>query len=277
MQRMIQYRLFALFILIYLRVATSYAQEVNFGINAGPIVSMPLIKKSSAAQVIKAQRFNINATAGLTINVRVRNICIETGANVSSRSVAFKSNLNNLAYNSLGGNSSLSAQTAVRASGYAYSVPLVVGYNLHDHKANTTYSVFGLLGASYDHYTSSGYTSVTSSVSVGGGTTAGSSGATSVENIAPSAGQVNSWVNIIAGFKINAIVRKIGLIDYGLRYHYPLSDAGRYNVSTTVSNGTYGSYFEGNFYPKLSYFDFHFTYYFFNLERGTGVKRYKNY
>ena len=268
-----QYRLLALFILIYLQVAISYAQEVNFGVNAGPIVSMPLIKKSSPAQVIKAQRFNINATGGLTINVRVRNICIETGANVSSRSVAFKSNLNNLAYNSLGGNSSLSAKTAVRASGYAYSVPLVVGYNLHDHKANTTYSVFGLLGASYDHYTSSGYTSVTSSVSTGG---SGNSAA-SVENIAPSAGQVNSWVNIIAGFKINAIVRKIGLIDYGLKYHYPLSDAGRYNVSTTVSNGTYGSYFEGDFYPKLSYFDFHFTYYFFNLERGTGVKRYKNY
>lgn len=273
MQRMIQYRLLALFILIYLRVATSYAQEVNFGINAGPIISMPLIKKSSAVQVIKAQRFNIDATGGLTINVRIRNICIETGAQVSTRSVAFKTKLDNLAYNSLGGNSSLSAKIKLIASGYAYSVPLVLGYNLHDHKATTTYSIFGLLGASYDYYTSSGYSSIGSTV----GTGTGNGGLATFENPAPSAGNVNSWVNIIAGFKINAILRKVGLIDYGLRYHYPLSDAGRYNVSTTVTNGIYGSYFEGNFYPKLSYFDFHFTYYFFNLERGTGIKRYKNY
>lgn len=276
MQRMFYCRLFFLLILV-LRLKCVFAQELNIGITASPIISMPLMDKNSTrSPTARAQRLNWNAKAGLNINARIKNMCIETGAHISSRTVAFRMDIDNLSYNNLNGSSSVSAKSKMTATGYSYSVPLLLGYKLHDHKAQTVYNIFGLLGAAYDNYTGTGFNHVGSSSSVGSGS--GSIGSvTNVTSVAPADAGTKSWLNIVAGFKVNAILKKVGLIEYGLQYHYPLENAGKFHVNTIVSNGIYGSVFGGDFYPKLSYFDFHLTYYFLNFERGMGVKKYKNY
>lgn len=275
MQRMVlNIRLFVLCAAVALGSYNANAQELNLGLNFSPIIGMPVMDNVvTNFPGVKAQRFNVNATAGLNINVRVKDFCVETGANLSSRSVVFKLKVDDYNYNNLSGSSSISAQNRSIATGYSFSVPLILGYKLSHHELKTNYDLFGLLGSSYDNYTFFGYSYTSSSTTAGGGSVTSIS--TNTNNSYPLEGNNTSWINIIAGFKIHAILRKVGLVEYGIRYHYPLSNAGKYSVNTIVTNNTYGSVFGGDFYPRLSYFDFHFTYYFLNLEAGTGRKKYR--
>lgn len=248
------------------------AQELNVGLNISPVISMPVLDGTSTHHpAIRTKRFNVNATGGLNINVRMNNFCIETGANASSRSIVFILNVDDYSFNNLNSSSSIAAQDEIRSTGYSFSVPVILGYKLHHHDLKTRYDVFGILGASYDSYMfgAEAYRSTSSN--------SGGMGSVSVTDIvyASSTGKSpTNWVNIIAGFKINAILRHVGLVEYGLRYHYPLSNSGKYVVDAVVTNNIYGSVYNGTFYPRLSYFDFHISWYFLNLEAGTGIKKY---
>ncbi|MBW7912111.1 MAG: hypothetical protein H3C54_00030 [Taibaiella sp.] len=246
------------------------AQEFSMGIHFSPIATIPMMAKPPVTNhpSLKAKKYNINASAGLNLNYRFNRLCIETGGNITTRSVTFRMNLDEYSYNSLGGSSSISSYSDTRSPGYAIGIPLQVGYLLDRHNAKTVYDFYGLLGASYEMHTTLPY-------SYGSVTSQTGSSITNNRNFYPGAGVKTNWVNIIAGFKINAILRRVGLIEYGLRYHFPLSHAGRYHVETVVSNGIYGSAFSGDFYPRLAYMDLHFTYYLLNYEKGTGRKKYR--
>lgn len=244
-------------------------QEVNVGLHFSPTVSVPLLEKQSIYDPsIKVQRANINASGGANLNFRFGKVCFETGGTISSKSIVFKLKLDEYSYNNLNNSSSISSKNNIRGTGYSLSVPAQLGYLINHHEANTTYDVFALAGASYELYTAGGYSSESA-------TTNSNGTISNVNNKAPQAGQQTSWVNVIAGFKINAILRRVGLVEYGMRYHYPLGNAGKYQVETILSNGIYGSVFAGEFYPRLSYVDFHITYYFLNFKGGEGVKHYK--
>ena len=257
------------YILMLLFTCAGNAQEVNFGINFSPVVGVPLTdKKSNSHEALKVRKGNINATGGITLGARFGNLLVETGANASSRSVVFRLNLDNLTFNNLNSSTSISGQNTIRALGHSYSFPLIFGGLLHQHEEKYTYEVFGLLGAEYEMYTFDEY-------SFEHATTNSSGSVTNVLQTTPASGTQNNWVNVVAGFKIRAILLKVGLIEYGLRYHYPISNAGNYVVSTAVANNTYGSVFTGDFYPRLSYLDFHLTYYFLNFRNGEGAKKYK--
>ncbi|MCB9044513.1 MAG: hypothetical protein H6550_00105 [Chitinophagales bacterium] len=262
-------RLFAAYILL-LAFSSASAQEVNLGLHFSPIATIPVMGKGTTTNypALKARRVIVNASGGANINLRFGKMCIETGGNITTRSVTFRMKLDEYSYNNIGSSSSISSYSDQRSTGYAIAIPLQVGFLLDHHEEKTTYDLFGLLGASYEMHTTTGYAY--------GATTYSQSG-TSVSNgmnFAPVAGVKTNWVNIIAGFKINAILRRVGLIDYGIRYHFPLSTAGKYHVETVVGNGTYGSVFTGDFYPHLSYIDFHITYYLLNLKGGEGIKHY---
>lgn len=259
-------------ILITLIIAfRSYAQEFSMGIHFSPIATIPMMAKPPVTNhpSLKARKYNINASAGLNLNYRFNRLCIETGGNITTRSVTFRLNLDEYSYNSLGGGSSISSFNDIRSSGYAIGIPLQIGYLLDKHNAKTVYDFYGLLGASYEMHTTLAYAYGTNTSSQSGTSISNS------RNFYPGEGVQTNWINIIAGFKINAILRRVGLIEYGLRYHFPLSHAGQYHVETVVSNGAYGSVFTGDFYPRLAYMDFHFTYYFLSYEKGTGRKRYR--
>ncbi len=262
-------RSLVLTLLVILIGTKAPAQEVNFGINFSPIIGMPLTdKKSNSPDALKIRKGNINATGGITIGIRLGNFLIETGANAASRTTVFRLNLDQLTFNNLNSSTSISGQNNVRALGFSYSAPLIFGGRLHHHEEKYTYDIFGLLGAEYEIYSFEEYT-------YDFATSSSSGSVTNVLQTTPANGTQTSWVNIVAGFKIRAILLKVGLIEYGLRYHYPISDAGNYVVSTAVANNTYGSVFTGDFYPRLSYLDFHLTYYFLNFKKNEGVKKYR--
>lgn len=247
------------------------AQEFSMGLHFSPIATIPMMAKPPVTNhpSLKAKKYNINASAGLNLNYRFNRICIETGGNITTRSITFRMNLDEYSYNSIGGSSSISSYSDTRSPGYAIGIPLQIGYLLDKHNAKTVYDFYGLLGASYEMHTTLPYAYGAGVTSQTGNTI------TNNRNFYPGEGVQTNWVNIIAGFKINAILRKVGLIEYGLRYHFPLSHAGRYHVETVVSNGIYGSVFTGDFYPRLAYMDFHLTYYFLNFEKGKGRKKYR--
>ena len=257
-------------LLLILWGISSNAQELNVGIMGSPVITMPILDGKDANHPgVKVQNLNINATGGLVLNLQFDKFLIETGGTVASRTSVYKIGIDNYNYNNLGGSTSIAANSEARAVGYSWTVPVMLGYRLSHHEAKTTYDVFGLLGAAYEQYMFSGYTYTSASVSTG----SNANSTVLLTNVYPEEPYTMGWVNVSAGFKIRAILLKVGLVEYGLRYHYPLQNAGRFNTNTVVSNGTYGSVFEGDFYPRLSYFDFHFTYYFLNLQGG--IKRYR--
>ena len=244
------------------------AQEFNIGVHFSPIATIPMMAKPPVTNYpgLKARKYNINLSGGVNLNYRFNRLCVETGGNITTRSVTFRMNLDEYSYNNIGSSSSISSYSDTRSPGYAIGI-LQVGYLLDRHNAKTVYDFYGLLGLSYEMHTTLPY-------SYGSVTSQTGSSVTNNRNFYPGEGVKTNWVNIIAGFKINAILRKVGIIEYGLRYHFPLSHAGRYHVETVVSNGVYGSAFTGDFYPRLTYMDFHFTYYLLSLEKGTGRKKY---
>lgn len=251
-------------------------QELNVGVHVSPIVSIPVLDKiGTSSPTLKTKTYTVNASGGLNINLRLKNVCIESGANITSRSIAFKMRLDNYTYNNLNGSVSVSSQSDVRAIGTAWAIPLQVGILLDHHEATTTYDLFGILGASYENHTVDliGYEEASITTS---NNNPNAPNISNVRNLKPEIGDNTSWYNAIIGFKINAILRNVGLIEYGLRYHYPLKNAGQHHVETLVANNTYGSAFIGDFYPRLSYVDFHLTYYFLNFQR-KGKPKYNTY
>lgn len=257
-------------IICVLLLTNAGAQEFNIGLHFSPIATIPMMAKPPVTNYpsLKPKKYNINASAGLNLNYRFNRLCIETGGNITTRSITFRLNLDEYSYNSLGGSSSISSYSDTRSSGYAIGVPLQIGYLLDKHDAKTVYDFYGILGASYEMHTTAAY-------AYGSGVTSQTgTSITNNRNFYPGAGVKTNWINVIAGFKINAILRRVGLIEYGLRYHFPLSHAGLYHVESVVSNGTYGSVFTGDFYPRLAYMDLHLTYYFLSFEKGTGRKKY---
>lgn len=250
---------------------TASAQEIGLGFHFSPIATIPVMAKPPVTNYpsLHARKYNINASAGLNVNYRANRLCIETGGNITTRSITFRLNLDEYSYNSIGGGTSVSSYNDIRSSGYAIGIPLQVGYLLDHHEAKTVYDFYGLLGASYEMHTTLAYAYGTRVSSHSGSSISNS------RNFYPGEGVKTNWINIIAGFKINAILRRVGLIEYGLRCHFPLSHAGLYHVETLVSNGIYGSAFTGDFYPRLAYTDLHLTYYFLNFEQGAGRKKYR--
>lgn len=246
------------------------AQELNVGIMGSPVLTMPVLDAKDANHPgVKVKTLNVNATGGLVLNLQFNKFLIETGGTVASRTSVFKIGIDNYNYNNLGGSTSISGKSEARAVGYSWAVPFMLGYQLSHHEEKTTYDVFGLLGAAYEQYMFSGYSYTSASVSTGNN----ANSSVLLTDVYPEEPYTMGWVSVSAGFKIRAILLKVGLVEYGLRYHYPLQNAGRFNTNTVVSNGTYGSVFQGDFYPRLSYFDFHFTYYFLNFQNG--IKRYR--
>ncbi len=259
------------FLILILLSAQVAAQEANLGLHFSPIATIPVLGKETTTNypALKARNMVVNAAGGANINFRFGKVCIETGGNISSRSVTFRLNLDEYTYNNVGSSSSISSFNDIRSTGYSIAVPVQVGFLLDHHEQTTTYDLFGLLGASYEMYTTGEYSYGSSTSSYAGNIIS------NAQNFTPDAGVQTNWISAIAGFKINAILRNVGLIEYGLRYHFPISTAGKYHVETIVANGTYGSVFMGDFYPRLSYIDFHLTYYFLNFNSGEGVKHYK--
>lgn len=83
--------------------------------------------------------------------------------------------------------------------------------------------------------------------------------------------------NVIAGAQIRTVLRKLGLVEYGLALHFPTESTGPYRMETTVTEQqqqTTKRYY-AEFYPYLAYLDFRLRYYIYSFRHGEGRVRYR--
>lgn len=248
------------------------AQEFNIGIHANPTLNYPILEGKSAYHTdLSVRRFNIDFSGGLNLQFRTGKFFLELAPTIVSKHIRFGQKTKGYGYQTIDSSLYVDVDYTLTAGSYSYELPLSTGYLLHHHEAATTYDLYGVIGASYEMNTTRGYNYSSSGVAVGNFTNFRTEPATTY----PDAGLQQEWFNAIIGFKINAILRKVGLIEYGLSYHFPLQSAGRHTVSTIITNNQYASVYSGDFYPRLSYIDIKLCYYFLNFKKNEGVKHYR--
>jgi hypothetical protein len=82
--------------------------------------------------------------------------------------------------------------------------------------------------------------------------------------------------NVIAGAQIRTVLHRLGLVEYGLAFHFPTESTGPYRMETTVTEGRQiVRRYYAEFYPYLAYLDFRIRYYVYSFGHGEGRVRYR--
>ncbi len=79
--------------------------------------------------------------------------------------------------------------------------------------------------------------------------------------------------SIFTGFKINAIIKNFGMVEYGLSYHYDFKQMPPFEIFGTVNVFTP---FQAKLVPRLNYININLTYYFLSIQFDKGIKRVRN-
>ncbi len=244
------------------------AQEWNIGAHIDPILTMPFAEDVTPSPYLKISPARFNIGAGLNLNYQKDKWCVETGINAMFKTIAVSFDVderyNNLPYTD-------------RAYKYfshstSFEVPLQVGYRVHQHKDKAEYNVYTFAGAGYELNITQGKTSTASLFS--SPATAYANGGVNFSDGTPDIGTRAQWINVILGFKINAILRKVGLIDYGMSFHYPIQTAPVHSVNAHVNYATQDN-ISTTFSPHMAHVEFRFCHYFLSFDKN-GRKRYKN-
>lgn len=257
---------YALLLVSVSLVARAAAQEFNIGVHVNPVFTVPVAdKKNKYDPAIKIKWLQAGVGAGMNFNIRFPKLCLELSPAVMTKTISFQQTAD-YTYKNIGGSSSTNGKYTLKAQSYSWEVPLTFAWLLDAHAAQTTYNLYAVAGTSFESNTTGGYSETSSSVSHGAidpQTTVAY-----VQNTLPGNGVTTQWWNIILGFKINAILSRVGLIDYGISWHFPLSTASLHHFDYIIANNQYGSVYTADVYPRLSYIDVKLCYYFLNLQQG---------
>lgn len=232
------------------------AQELNIGIHANPTIATPILSKGrSALQEDVSMALRVGYNVGANINVKFSKASLELGANYLAKALTVTQTQRQLGFDTY---------YRVVMPLKAVEVPLTLNVLMHHHDNNKVYDVYFMAGAAYE--TGIVGSSLASAVYSGAG---GGSVGFSVD------GQYlgdrrYSTITPIIGFKINAVLRNVGLIDYGLSFHLPVSANGPYMIESLYNIGGTSGY-KNTIYAHVGYIDIKLAYYFLNI--GKDMKR----
>lgn len=245
-----------------------HAQEWNIGAHIDPILTMPFAEDLTRSPYLQISPAKLTVGAGLNLNYKKDKWSVETGINAILKTISVTFDVDerysNLPYTE--------RAYKYRTHSNSLEVPLQVGYLVHRHKDKTEYDVYTFAGAGYEMNITQGTTSTTSLFS--SPATAYANGGVNFSGGLPESGTRSQWVNLIVGFKINAILRGVGLIDYGMSFHYPIQPAATYAVNAHVNYAQQDN-ISTSFKPHIAHVEFRFCHYFLNFDK-QGRKRYKN-
>lgn len=233
-----------------------FAQEMNFGLHLNPVFTNSITDKTSVHdKEIKMTPLRIGYNAGINLNLKFRKTSLETGINIISKTAQFRQRVQVLPNGS-------ESRFSVQAKSLSFEVPVLLGYHLKHHAKSSVYDMYGQFGLSYELNRAGGVKQSFGAV--------GPSSMTVYEptKLFPAPGSLQHNVNIIAGIKLNTVVRGLGLVDYGISYHFPLLKSGSYYISSyaaTISPNQQYIY-SGTFRPRLGYIDLKLCYYLLNLD-----------
>ncbi len=262
----------SVFLLVYWQMAAGQVLSTSpvwsFGAHFNPAFTTPVMDDNSEYDAqLKPVYADFGINTGINLQYRIPEMTFETGINYIQKSFTVRQRLRH--FENLGGFDD-TRNNHFRLTSYSSSVelPLEVSYCLHHHDKRMVYDLHAVAGCSGEYNYVTGYMV----------TIKGNAGSIIQQDYNVTAtGTKQLWVNVIAGFKIHAILRAIGLIDYGLIWHVPVQRAGPYTVSSEVKDYTNGGSikYSGLYYPHLGYLDVKLAYYFFNLDRNHRYIRYR--
>lgn len=238
-----------------------YAQEFNVGFHLNPILTTASLGNSSAVDkytTVKPVRLGYNV--GANLNFKVKKVGIELALNMIGKSMKEEHRVgSNFGYNTY---YTLTVPTTT------FEFPLMLGYMVHKNKKEDAYfDLYVQAGAAYELNSTSTKPGKLETSNLGANKLAASgayAGPAMVSGVTP-----------VVGVKVNAIVRNLGLIDYGVYYHFPLQENGPYNSTAKYSVGTSSSTVNNSLYARLSFIDIKFCYYFYSVGREGKKIRYK--
>jgi hypothetical protein len=239
------------------------AQELNIGIHANPIFTTPVLSgKSVRDKETHISAFKPGYSIGLNLNLKLKTMGFGLDANYLRKSVRV--------YRKIKGTDGQTAKYSVNTPGNSLEFPLLVNFLLDRHDEATTYNLYLVAGMAYEisMWDTAASFSTTGSGNSGYSIYAtGSYGGAAVQHV----------VSPVIGIKINAILRNVGLVDYGVSWHLPLTVSGPYNASATLYNGGVMQYsYNSSIYASASYIDFKLCYYFYSLGKKMKRVRYRN-
>lgn len=237
----------------------SRAQELNVGIHANPMIGTPIIIKGrSELQEDLKTSWRIGYNIGANINVKFNKFSLELGANYLAKSLAVTQRQQQLGFDTY-------YRVVIPAK--AVEVPVTLNLLMHHHDKNNMYDVYFIMGAGYE----TGMIDSSLSSAVYSGSGGGGSGF-SVDGHYRGRRQY-STITPIVGFKINAVLRNVGLIDYGLSFHFPVVANGPY-VYESSYNIVGTSAYKNTVYAHAAYIDIKLAYYFLNIGKEMRRMRY---
>lgn len=241
------------------------AQEINIGAHLNPILCIPVpTAQGTRDRELRMSPAKPGYSYGLGASITTGRLSVEAGASLVEKHYSVRQS-----------DFKTATQTGITAKssfGSAHlEVPVVLRYTLSEHIGQVHYSTLLLAGVSYEWMNPEVISDARRRDSAASGDYRVSVRSTPLPDAANLA-----WANLIAGAQIRAVMRGVGLIEYGLALHLPLQATGPYEVETVVmDNGGRNRRFHGEFYPRLAYLDFRIRYCFLNYKRGEGRVRYR--
>lgn len=234
-------------------------QELNLGIHANPAFTSPIVSsRSQRAEGLHAGPFRLGYNVGANAELQLPSMSIELAANCVGKSVSMYQRAQNVS----GG----SGYYRVTVPGIGYEVPLLVNYRLHRHDKTSVYDVYAVAGGAAEWFRQE----------QGISTTVSASGSQSLSVEGGYQGRKTQGLAVaIVGFKIKAVLKNAGLVDYGATFHLPLQATGPYTSTATYASGTASQLFSNRVYVHPSYIDVRLCYYLLNLDRKGKRIRYR--
>lgn len=226
------------------------AQEFNIGVHLDPGATVPFVTKHYSNSSIKTGVANFSYDAGLNLNFRYKRIDLELAPSLGQKMVQFHERLIDHTYNG-------EADYFLKYKSKVIEIPFLIGYRIN--KGNKNKATYLQAGASLEHTKLTTATTNTHSTGV--------STITAYPLSTTTPDKTQSIINIVAGIKANAVIKRFGLIEYGLYYHYPLTAVGSYDFQTTVVSSTGSSAnYVASYYVRQSFIELKLCYYLWNMD-----------
>jgi hypothetical protein len=259
-------------LLMYMQVAAGQVLSTSpvwsMGIHFNPAFTTPVMDGESKYDApLKPSYAVAGINTGFNLQYRIPEMTFETGISYIQKTFRIRQRLRHFE-NLQGFDDTRNNHFTLSSFSSSIELPLEVSYCLHHHDKRAVYDLHAVVGCSgeFNYITGSG------------ASTKGNSGSIIQQNYTLDAtGTQTIWVNALAGFKIHAILRIIGLIDYGLIWHVPIQRSGPYTLSSEVKDYTNGGTitYTGTYNPHMGYLDVKFAYYFLNLDPSRHYIRYR--
>jgi hypothetical protein len=150
-----------------------------------------------------------------------------------------------------------------RVTHTSFEVPVQLGIRVHHHEARYRYDVFLAGGMSKGWGGDFTYSSMAGSRN-SNGTTYSFADFEDVQKFGP-------YRSYIFGANVHAVLRKVGLLSYGLEFRYPMEEGPHYLMDVIDANMSHTLVSE----PRLPHVDVKLCYYFLSMDKHLRRVRYR--